>query len=368
VINSDSPLLNNGASLAASSAQVYTDLNSVQNLKALAKRDKNAALQQVAQQFEAVMMQMMMKSMRQANSVFGEGDPLNSNESQMYRDMFDSQLTVSLAQGRGMGIAAALLRQLQQTGAAAPADAIAQAGAAPVADAPAHGLLDYARSTLRAAEITRALDQNAALPASDNAGVDDTYEQLLALMSAPDESAQPFDMSALAADRLDGTPAEFVDALMPVAEQVAAQLGVDSRVLLSQAALETGWGEKVIRRADGSSSFNFFNIKATPSWKGDIVTVPTTEYRNGVAVREFAAFRAYASPAESFADYAQLIGNSPRYQQALAQADDPRAYMHALQRAGYATDPRYAQKVLDVFASASVQAAPLGADDAVQTR
>jgi flagellar protein FlgJ len=292
--------------------------------------------------------------MRQANSVFGEGDPLNSNESQMYRDMFDSQLTVSLAQGRGMGIAAALLRQLQPVNAAGKAG---ETGVIAPGAATAHGLLDYARSTLRAAEITRALDQNAALPASDNAGVDDTYEQLLALMSAPDESAQPFDMSALAADRLDGTPAEFVDALMPVAEQVAAQLGVDSRVLLSQAALETGWGEKVIRRADGSSSFNFFNIKATPGWKGDIVTVPTTEYRNGVAVREFAAFRAYASPAESFADYAQLIGNSPRYQPALAQADDPRAYMHALQRAGYATDPRYAQKVLDVFASASVQAA-----------
>jgi flagellar protein FlgJ len=357
VINGDSPLLNNSAVASASTAQVYTDLNGVQNLKALAKRDKNAALQQVAQQFEAVMLQMMMKSMRQANSVFGEGDPLNSNESQMYRDMFDSQLTVSLAQGRGMGIAAALLRQLQPVGAAKGADATSTADA--------QGLLDYARSTLRAREIASALDQNTALPVGDNAGADDTYEQLLALMSAPDESAQPFDMSALTVDRLDGTPAEFVDALMPVAEQVAAQLGVDSRVLLSQAALETGWGEKVIRRADGSSSFNFFNIKATPGWKGDIVTVPTTEYRNGVAVREFAAFRAYASPAESFADYAQLIGNSPRYQHALAQADDPRAYMHALQRAGYATDPRYAQKVLDVFASASVQA---GAADATQSR
>jgi flagellar protein FlgJ len=363
VINGDSPLLNNSAVASASTAQVYTDLNGVQNLKALAKRDKNAALQQVAQQFEAVMMQMMMKSMRQANSVFGEGGPLNSNESQMYRDMFDSQLTVSLAQGRGMGIAAALLRQLQPAGAAKGADATS------TADAQAQGLLDYARSTLRATEITRALDQNATLPVSEGTGVDDTYEQLLALMSAPDESAQPFDMSALAADRLDGTPAEFVDALMPVAEQVAAQLGVDSRVLLSQAALETGWGEKVIRRADGSSSFNFFNIKATPGWKGDIVTVPTTEYRNGVAVREFAAFRAYASPAESFADYAELIGSSPRYQHALAQADDPRAYMHALQRAGYATDPRYAQKVLDVFASASVQAGTNDtASDATQPR
>src|SRR5690606_28615257 len=339
MIKNDAPSLLANSQLANSqlanaqsaSSQVYTDLGGVQNLKALAKRDKNAALQEIAHQFESVMVQMMMKSMRQANAVFSDGDPLNSNESQMYRDMFDNQLSVSLTQGRGMGIAAALLRQLQG---AQPAGGLTDVHAAQSTNAdPATNLLDYARATLRSVDTQRALDTETPLqPAS---GADDTYEQLLALMSAPETDTPRFDVAAMAADRLDGSPEQFVDALMPVAEQVAAQLGVDSRVLLSQAALETGWGEKVIRRADGGSSFNFFNIKATPNWKGAVVTVPTTEFRDGVAVREYAAFRAYNSPQESFADYAQLIGNNPRYQNALAQADDPRAYMHALQRAGY---------------------------------
>lgn len=372
MIKNDAPSLLANSQLAnaqSASSQVYTDLGGVQNLKALAKRDKNAALQEIAHQFESVMVQMMMKSMRQANAVFSEGDPLNSNESQMYRDMFDNQLSVSLTQGRGMGIAAALLRQLQG---AQPAGGLTDVHAAQSTNAdPATNLLDYARATLRSVDTQRALDTETPLqPAS---GADDTYEQLLALMSAPETDTPRFDVAAMAADRLDGSPEQFVDALMPVAEQVAAQLGVDSRVLLSQAALETGWGEKVIRRADGGSSFNFFNIKATPNWKGAVVTVPTTEFRDGVAVREYAAFRAYNSPQESFADYAQLIGNNPRYQNALAQADDPRAYMHALQRAGYATDPRYAQKVLSVLASESLQqagnpvAGEIIADDSTDT-
>lgn len=342
-----------------SSAQVYTDLNGMQNLKALAHRDKNAALKEVAHQFESVMVQMMMKSMRQANAVFSEGDPLNSNEGQMYQDMFDNQLSVSLTQGRGMGIAAALLRQIQgRYGDADPKHVD------PKAASTAEGIVGaaaLAQASLDSRDRLRAfggVDTHAAQ------GEDDTYEQMLALMSAPESAASRFDSSALASTVLDGSPENFVDALMPVAETTAAKLGVDSRVLLSQAALETGWGEKVIHRADGSSSFNFFNIKADSSWHGAVVTVPTVEYRDGVAVREQAAFRAYDSPQESFADYAQLISNNPRYQHALASAADPRAYVQALQRAGYATDPHYAQKVLSVLASDSLQPSVIVASSA----
>lgn len=342
----DSPL--HALAPSQASSQLYTDVSGVQNLKALAKRDKNAALNEIAHQFESVMVQMMMKSMRDANAVFGQDDPLNSHEAQMYQDMFDNQLSLSLTKGKGMGIASALLRQLQ-----------GQAGIKPevakVGDADAlqrSGLRASSRENLTdvfSGDLTTAL--SGAVPDGD-----DTYQQLMTLVSK-DETPAPVVVSTFAADRLDGTPEQFVDALMPVAEQVATRLGVDSRVLLSQAALETGWGEKVIRTGDGRSSFNFFNIKADGNWKGAVVSVPTLEYRDGVAVRETANFRAYNSPEESFADYAQLIANNPRYQNALASAADPRAYVHALQRAGYATDPHYAQKVLSVFASDSLQQA-----------
>lgn len=349
--------MNAGSTLSTTSNQVYTDLGSVQNLKTLAARDKNAALKEISHQFEAVMVQMMMKSMRDANAVFGQDDPLNSHEAQMYQDMFDSQLSLSLTKGKGMGIASALMRQLQdRVGVAEPTKTAKKTEAA--AETAPVDVIPLQRSAIHAQQMQ---NLTSALSGDSAVNGDDTYEQLMALISDPSlgDSPQPqsINTSRLATDRLDGSPEQFVDALMPVAEQVSTRLGIDSRVLLSQAALETGWGEKVIRFADGRSSFNFFNIKADSNWHGAVVTVPTLEYRDGVAVRETANFRAYSSPEESFADYAQLIGNNPRYQDALARASDPRAYVHALQRAGYATDPQYAQKVLSVFASDSLQQA-----------
>jgi flagellar protein FlgJ len=363
VIKGDLSASNSLSAPSMASSQVYTDLNGVQNLRGLAARDKNAALKEIAHQFESVMVQMMMKSMREANAVFGQDDPLNSHEAQMYQDMFDNQLSVSLTQGKGMGIAAALLRQLQGRAGVADKSAVDPAAAANAATADTTKAQDKTNieSLQRSGLLsTRAADLTAALGVDTTTNGDGTYEQLLALMGES-EAAPPVNAAVFAADRLDGSPEQFVDTLLPVAEQVSTRLGVDSRVLLSQAALETGWGEKVIKFADGRSSFNFFNIKADGNWKGAVVSVPTLEYRDGVAVRETANFRAYNSPEESFADYAQLIGNNPRYQDALAQAGNPRAYVHALQRAGYATDPHYAQKVLSVFASDSLQqaAAPL---------
>jgi flagellar protein FlgJ len=178
--------------------------------------------------------------------------------------------------------------------------------------------------------------------------------------AASNTSDAPVDASAI-----DGTPAGFVSTLRPVAERIAQQLGIDSRILLSQAALETGWGQKVLQRSGGASSFNFFNIKAGSDWHGATVTVPTIEYQNGIAVREVATFRAYRSPEESFSDYASLIADNPRYQQALARGGDATAYIRALAAAGYATDPRYADKVLAIFSSDQLDvAAPAVYSDA----
>jgi flagellar protein FlgJ len=104
-----------------------------------------------------------------------------------------------------------------------------------------------------------------------------------------------------------------------------------------------------MRQEDGSNAFNLFGIKATPSWRGDYVSVPTLEYEGGVAVRRQAAFRAYGSYGESFQDYVALVRDNPRYARALERATDPRAYMRELQTAGYATDPAYAEKVIRIW-------------------
>jgi flagellar protein FlgJ len=156
---------------------------------------------------------------------------------------------------------------------------------------------------------------------------------------------------------------DFIAKLMPHAEAAAAELGIDPNVLLAQAALETGWGRSVIKNADGSSSFNLFGIKAGGHWEGRRAGVKTLEYEGGVPVRRAASFRAYDSYTESFADYVRFLKVNPRYAQALAKADDATAYVRELQKAGYATDPHYANKILSIARRAeSLYDAPMVAE------
>ncbi len=171
--------------------------------------------------------------------------------------------------------------------------------------------------------------------------------------------------SALRAGGVGGVPAAtpaqqqaFVNEVLPLARQAADRLGVAPEVLTAQAALETGWGRSPIRRGDGSSSHNFFGIKAGSGWSGEVTVATTTEVEAGQAVSREASFRAYASPAQSFQDLASLIGGSPRYQAALGTGADARAYGQALQRGGYATDPAYADKLAAVAARVTTPSAP----------
>ncbi|MFT3930417.1 MAG: flagellar assembly peptidoglycan hydrolase FlgJ [Spongiibacteraceae bacterium] len=342
-------LLGNGQA-SVDTAQIYTDLNGVQQLKAQGKTDKAGALKNIAHQFEAMMVQMMMKSMREANAVFAEGDMTSSSDEKFYQDMFDNQLSLSLSKGRGFGIAEALMRQLQ--GRFADANSTKGTDATTInTTVPARGSDSIMQQVKSLVETVSNQTQTANENPRMTAAIEDAMHALFATVS--DAAADTNANGATVA--LDGTPANFIESLRPLARKAASMLGVDADVLLSQSALETGWGQKVLQCSDGSSSFNFFNIKAGDDWHGDVVKVPTIEYQNGVAVREWASFRVYGSPEESFADYARLISENPRYQRALECAENPRAYMSALANAGYATDPAYAQKVLAVLDSGHVQ-------------
>ena len=142
---------------------------------------------------------------------------------------------------------------------------------------------------------------------------------------------------------------DFVRKLHPYAEQAAKELGVEPKVILAQAALETGWGRSLIKNSNGSNSFNLFNIKADKSWQGKQAQVSTLEFEQGVAKKVNAGFRSYASFQESFQDYVAFIKNNPRYGDALKQAGNGERYLHELQRAGYATDPNYANKIMSIY-------------------
>lgn len=305
------------------SAQVYTDFSGLAALRARAREDQDAALDEVSRQFESLFLQMMLKSMRDASL---GGGLMDSKQSEFYRDMYDKQIAVDMAQKQGIGLADVLKRQLGGGIAAQYSDLSPE---------------EYLGMPITAQPV------NGAAAGTDAANV----------ARRGDDVPGPFD----------GSPEAFVDALWPVAEQAAAKINLPPEALLAQAALETGWGRHVMQHRTGDSSHNLFGIKADSRWQGDKVMVSTLEYRDGVALNTRANFRAYTSFEQSFSDYVEFVQRNPRYQQALTQATDPKAYFSALQEAGYATDPAYAQKIQRILDSESMQRAAQSAKEGTTT-
>jgi len=300
------------ATTPVNNASVYGDFAGLEKLKSGAARSDPAAVREVARQFESLFARMMIKSMRAA---VGKDPIFGSDQAQTYQGMYDDQLSLELTRGKGLGLADMLVRQLQQTGAAAKA---------------AFG----SRSPATAAGATG---------------------------SAPATARAPASGSASSADR-----ASFISQVWPQAEHAGQQLGVHPVSLIAQAALETNWGRNIPRSASGASSNNLFGVKAGASWNGGSITAGTQEFQGGAARETSAAFRAYASPAESFEDYAALLQTNPRFSGALGSGTSVASFAAALQRGGYATDPDYAHKVTavagQVLATLSLGATSAGAN------
>lgn len=301
-------------------AHTYHDLGGMNELRQLADKDRDKALEGVARQFESLFLQQMMKSMRSANEVFSEGNYLHSQETEHYQDMFDKQLTLSLTKNDSIGIADALVEQLGGGDQSAAANSGRQ---------PRTSIEDYDRSM---PPLSRELPERVR-----------DVEALMDESGAQENS----DQKALP-ERFD-SPESFVRQLRPIAEKVSEDSGVPSRVMLAQAALETGWGSRMIEGEGKGASHNLFGIKADERWNGDQVTVDTSEYREGVRLNEKADFRAYSDYESSFRDYAGFLKSNPRYEQVLGKADDPDQFAQALQDAGYATDPAYGRKIRGIM-------------------
>ncbi|WP_306396173.1 glycoside hydrolase family 73 protein [Telluria beijingensis] len=149
-----------------------------------------------------------------------------------------------------------------------------------------------------------------------------------------------------------GTPEQqaFLDSIAPWARQAAERLGVAPELVQAHAALESGWGQRPLRTAEGASSHNLFGIKAGASWEGASGESTTTEYVNGAAIKTRERFRAYPDAASAFQDYARVLSDNPRYRGALNTGGDARAFAEGLARGGYATDPGYAAKLARIAA------------------
>jgi len=327
---------------AGSNAQLYSDLAELQKLKSQAKTNSDESLRQAAQQFEQLFMNMLLKSMRDANAAFGEDNFMNSSQTKFYQSMFDNQLAQELSvSSNGIGLTDVLVRQL---GGKVDQPNRSELKPLDLNSRQLNQAFDQAASIAASALLAKAEGQEnppgVTLTEEQKTTVKEVFEQQL-------EAAKNIKQQDLP-DRFE-SPEQFVDNLMPLAEKVAGELGVDPRVLLAQAALETGWGKFMVRSPDGSNSNNLFNIKADKRWQGDSAQVSTLEYRNGVAQREKAFFRSYDSYEDSFRDYVSFLKNSPRYKIALESAGDPYDYVRQLQEAGYATDPEYANKIQNIF-------------------
>lgn len=274
------------------------DVQGVDALRRTTRNSPQEGLKQVSRQFEAMFMNMVLKSMREASPSDGMFD---TQQEKLYTSMLDQQLAQHLS-GRGLGLAEAMQAQLSR------------------------------------AVVSAQPQESAPVPVPNAANV---------------QNLSFYDAAADRSGRANGsTPQAQVDqfvARMGASAQAASQAsGVPAQLILAQAALESGWGRREIKGEDGSASHNLFGIKAGKGWKGPVVEAATTEYVNGVPHQTRATFRAYASYDEAFSDYARFLAGNPRYAQVLA-ARDPAEAAYGLQRAGYATDPQYGGKLVRIM-------------------
>jgi flagellar protein FlgJ len=324
-------------------ANVYTDFEGLNALKTQARTDKESALREVARQFESLFLAEMLKSMRKANDVMAEGNYLNTNESQAYRDMFDNQISLSMSGNAGTGLADALVRQLS------PQIPGMKSDGSPLVGQKAT-LADYDRSVPPLSPRLPAEVKSVQQLAED-----------LPVKAAPSED------SAQLPARFE-SPEQFVQTLLPMAERIAKDSGINPRFMVAQAALETGWGKHMIEGKGDSTnpvpSYNLFGIKADQRWQGDSVAITTTEFREGVPMKEQAEFRAYADYEASLRDYVDFLESNPRYRDVLAVADKPAEFAEKLQQAGYATDPNYAEKIRSIMNRDSLMTVSMGQAEA----
>lgn len=290
------------------SDKLAIDSKGLDALKQSAHNNSPDALKSAATQFEAMFMNMMLKSMREAG---GQGGMFDNEQSKMYTSMFDQQMAQKMA-SRGIGLADAMLRQLSNNA------------------------------------MTQSLQSDSApvTPLGGMGGV----EQYLQQQKLGNRASQMLDTTqSFDGGSVDANVKQFSQKLGIHAEIASQSTGIPAKFMLGQAALESGWGKREIKAMDGSTSHNVFGIKANSQWKGRTVDAMTTEYVDGVALRKVEKFRAYDNYADAFKDYARLITDNPRYQNVMQNGGSVEKFASELQKAGYATDPHYAQKLTKII-------------------
>ncbi|RPA30841.1 flagellar assembly peptidoglycan hydrolase FlgJ [Shewanella frigidimarina] len=367
-----------------SASSNFLDLGGLDSLRVQAQKDEKGALKEAAKQFEGIFIQMLMKSMRDANAAFKSDNPMNSETTAFFEQMRDQQMSVDLSNKGMLGLAEMMVQQLDPDDSPitpasvlrgntdykvnpsmfvapateldkdtldiiAPKDQIAASHSVIANSDTAHSVIDSAESMRpMSAQLTNVLDGeqlNSVLRGEQLASQAVQVGKVLPQTDVAVPKAKGIAVSQFT------SPEHFISVLYPHAEKAAKSLGTSAEVLIAQSALETGWGQKVVRRNDGTMSHNLFNIKADKRWQGDKTSVNTLEFEKGIAVQQKADFRMYDNLEQSFNDFVSFISQGDRYQDARKVAAEPTQFIKALQKAGYATDPQYANKVINVMKS-----------------
>ena len=313
-------------------ASLALDVQGLSRLKYSARDNPQESLKETTQQFEALFLQKMLKSMRDA---MPKSDLLKSDSMDTYTKMLDQQWAQNLSE-QGIGLSDMMVKQLSSKDSARSAD-LSPNDSLKTLTAQSRNIPSALAMPLSEAQLKR----NAALEANENVikPAEQRRGPLIEGYASLDSGLQGrADHQKMMADVAPHV-SSFVSKMGAAARAVSERTGIPHQLILAQAALETGWGEKEIQTGDGKASHNLFNIKATGGWQGDRASVMTTEFEAGTAHKERAAFRVYDSYEAAFSDSARLLTDNPRYQPVL-DARTPEAAAHALQKCGYATDPR----------------------------
>ena len=328
------------ANSAVTQSSNYFDLQGLDQLRQRAQGNSKESIREVANQFESMFATMLIKSMRQANEAFETDSPFNNKNTKFYTDMQDKQLALDISRHGSLGLADALVRQLDPT-------SIKRTKSVPID-----------QMIMPNTNKDQMIDINKQLAPVD-LNKPDKMQASLTIFNKPVASTnQTESTNEKSTENKPFTDQKsFIETLMPYAKKVANTLGISPAVLIAQSALETGWGKKIINASDAQSSFNLFNIKAHKSWQGETVSKNSLEVENGIGVKRRSDFRSYDNYAQSFSDYGDFINTNQRYKEALQQGTNADRYIEELHKAGYATDPKYADKIKQIMNNESFKAA-----------
>ncbi|MES2563840.1 MAG: flagellar assembly peptidoglycan hydrolase FlgJ [Pseudomonadota bacterium] len=290
--------------MASAAASLALDPRGLDKLRVEAGAAPDKAIRDASRQFETLFVNMLLKSMREATAQDG---PLDSEQTRMYTGMLDQQLAQAMS-ARGIGLADVMVRQLSKG------------------------------NTAAAGEIAPALEKKRPV----GLDIPGLFKQPAVPMNTVPNATTP-------------KARDFINKMWPHAVDASRATGIPAHFIIGQAALESGWGSREIRTAQGAETHNLFGIKAGQGWSGSAAQASTTEFIDGVKQKVVDKFRQYSSYAEAFKDYANMLKGNPRYAGVLQAGQDPQAFAQALQKAGYATDPAYANKLTRIITSRVLQ-------------